>query len=268
MKRNIYLASSWRNAYQQETIQKLRAEGHMVYDFRNPPGDTGFGWSQTDPDYKDWTVDEYLEVIYSHPVAQRGFDSDAEAMRAADTFVCLLPSGRSAHLEAGWAIGQGKETFFLIYPEQFEPELMYKLGSGCYSSIGPLLERLRLAPRPIENTDSVDWFRRNQGHGHAGPHPHALKLLSEAIELCMACGCARDDVFEEVVRKMSEDISDPLPESKRTLEHQRHELADCQISLDVVAYAAGFVTRQAVHEKIQILDERQYHPDEQGVLRR
>ncbi len=268
MKRNIYLASSWRNAYQQETVQKLRAEGHTVYDFRNPPGNTGFGWSQTDPDYKDWSVNEYLKVLDRHPVAQRAFESDAEAMRAADTFVCLLPSGRSAHLEAGWAIGQGKETFFLIYPEQFEPELMYKLGSGCYSSIEPLLERLRDDPKPITNTENLDWFFGNRGNTDRGPAPHALKLLSEALELCRSLGCARQDIIDEVIHKLGEELQDPVPESERTPENQRHELADCQMCLDIVAQAAGVVTRQAVHEKMAVLRNRQYQPDEDGVLRR
>ena len=27
-----------------------------------------------------------------------------------DTFVLVLPCGRSAHLELGWAVGQGKRT--------------------------------------------------------------------------------------------------------------------------------------------------------------
>ena len=33
---NIYVASSWRNAYQPEVVARLRSEGHSVYDFRNP----------------------------------------------------------------------------------------------------------------------------------------------------------------------------------------------------------------------------------------
>lgn len=34
--RKIYVASSWRNSIQAEIVAALRAEGHEVYDFRNP----------------------------------------------------------------------------------------------------------------------------------------------------------------------------------------------------------------------------------------
>ena len=43
MKKNIYVASSWRNEYYPEVVAKLREAGHDVFDFRNPPsGDPGF----------------------------------------------------------------------------------------------------------------------------------------------------------------------------------------------------------------------------------
>lgn len=61
------------------------------------------------------------------PAPQHGFSNDFEAMKWADEFCLLLPCGRSAHLEAGWAIGQGKRTSIYI-PELVEPELMYLTG--------------------------------------------------------------------------------------------------------------------------------------------
>lgn len=33
---SIYVASSWRNPYYPEVVNRLKAEGHDVYDFRNP----------------------------------------------------------------------------------------------------------------------------------------------------------------------------------------------------------------------------------------
>ena len=48
MKHQIYVASSWRNEYYPEVVEKLREAGHDVYDFRNPPsGDPGFKWSSS-----------------------------------------------------------------------------------------------------------------------------------------------------------------------------------------------------------------------------
>jgi nucleoside 2-deoxyribosyltransferase len=52
-------------------------------------------------------------------------------MERADAFILVLPCGRSAHLEAGWAIGQGKPTAILLDPDhehQVTPELMYKMA--------------------------------------------------------------------------------------------------------------------------------------------
>lgn len=33
----IYVASSWRNPFYPDVVGRLKAEGHDVYDFRNPP---------------------------------------------------------------------------------------------------------------------------------------------------------------------------------------------------------------------------------------
>lgn len=125
MGRKIYVASSWRNERQQEIVKSLRDLGHEVYDFKNPfHGNTGFSWSDIDPDWKDWTVEQYREAL-NHPVAKDGYKSDFDAMEWADTFLLVLPCGRSAHLELGWACGQGKETLILL--DQMEPELMINM---------------------------------------------------------------------------------------------------------------------------------------------
>lgn len=45
----IYVASSWRNVFQQDVVNILRNFGHEVYDFKNPPhGNGGFQWSDID----------------------------------------------------------------------------------------------------------------------------------------------------------------------------------------------------------------------------
>ena len=55
--------------------------------------------------------------------------------------VLLLPCGKSAHSEAGWMQGTGKPTYVLLTDKQ-EPELMYKLFSGVFSSVDALLEAI------------------------------------------------------------------------------------------------------------------------------
>ena len=123
--RRIYVASSWRNPDQPAVVTALRECGFEVYDFRNPPGRTGFAWSEIDPHWQQWTAREYIAAL-GHPAAEAGYASDFGAMQWADTFVLVLPCGRSAHLELGWAVGAGKRTV-IITKDGEEPELMAKM---------------------------------------------------------------------------------------------------------------------------------------------
>lgn len=123
----VYVSSSWRNPYQHGVVDALRLDGHEVYDFRNPaPGNKGFHWSEIDAEWQAWTPDQFRAALL-HPIAEAGFKTDFEAMQWAEAFVLVLPCGRSAHLELGWAAGAGKLT--IVYcPVQQEPELMTKLA--------------------------------------------------------------------------------------------------------------------------------------------
>ena len=137
----IYVASSWRNQYFPAVVEALRQAGHEVYDFRNPPhGGNGFRWTDVDPEAMDWTFEEYAEGLH-HPLAERQFRADMDALEWASVCVLLLPCGRSAHTEAGWMAGAGKRVLVLI-PEKSEPELMYKLFDGVAGSIPELLRML------------------------------------------------------------------------------------------------------------------------------
>lgn len=123
----IYVASSWRNNDQPKVVEALRAIGHEVYDFKNPrPGEHGFSWAQIDPAWESWSVAEWQEAL-THPLAEAGFKSDFDAMKWADAMVLVLPCGRSAHLELGWAVGAGKRTCVLTFETQTEPDLMPKM---------------------------------------------------------------------------------------------------------------------------------------------
>lgn len=86
----------------------------------------------------DWeSADEYLRMI-EHPRSIEGFDADFAAMEKADTFILLLPCGKSAHLELGWAIGAGKRTAILL-EDPVEPELMYRMADHLSTSVHELL---------------------------------------------------------------------------------------------------------------------------------
>jgi hypothetical protein len=100
----VYVASSWRCPMQQGVVAVIRAAQIEVYDFRNPPNRAGFGWNEVMPnfdiDFQSVRQEDYLAGL-AHPIAEAGFDSDFDAMKKADTFVLVLPCGRSAHLRLG-----------------------------------------------------------------------------------------------------------------------------------------------------------------------
>ena len=58
----------------------------------------------------------------------------------ADAFVLVMPCGRSAHLELGWAAGAGKPTAILL--SDGEPELMYKMVDDICVSIDEVIEAM------------------------------------------------------------------------------------------------------------------------------
>lgn len=146
----IYVASSWRNHNQPVLVTVLREDGHEVYDFKNPRyGDNGFHWSDVGmPTYdratnSDVPAFEYLEGI-KHPIAQAGFKSDFDAMKWADACILMLPCGRSAHLEAGWFVGNGRRTAILLEGNgaPVTPELMYLMADLITPSINEVRDWL------------------------------------------------------------------------------------------------------------------------------
>lgn len=123
----IYVASSWRNLLQPAIVVALRGAGHEVYDFKNPPhGRGGFGWKEVMPSYElggKVSPEEYREAL-KHPVAADGYESDISALRWCDAVVYVMPCGRSASWEFGYAMGQGKAGYVVMFSDD-EPDLMF-----------------------------------------------------------------------------------------------------------------------------------------------
>ena len=137
----VYVASSWRNEAQPGVVTALRAAGHQVYDFRNPQQNgSGFHWSDISPDWQSWTPEEFKEGL-EHPLAEKGFASDYEALDWADAVVMVMPCGRSTHLELGYAAGQKKTTVIML--TEAEPELMYKMATHLVTSTQQMLDALQ-----------------------------------------------------------------------------------------------------------------------------
>ena len=133
----IYVASSWRNEHQPRVVSLLKRSGFDVYDFRQPTdGDSGFHWKEIDAGWESWTHEQFVTAL-DHELARKGFGPDLYALKACDVVVLVLPAGRSAHLEAGFAAGAGKKLFILQLGE-LVPELMYKMADLVTDDIAVL----------------------------------------------------------------------------------------------------------------------------------
>ncbi len=97
-----------------------------------------FGWKEVLDDAP--TPHEFVEAL-RHPRAVDGFAADWCAVKWADCTVLVLPCGRSAHLEAGFAVGAGKPLAVLLDPDMSpEPELMYKMAALITADLDSLAD--------------------------------------------------------------------------------------------------------------------------------
>ena len=134
---NVFVASSWRNAFQPAVVAALREDGHRVYDFTDSEG---FHWNEVDGAWTEWSIPEYIEGL-NHPIAERGFSRDMTALRECDACVCVMPCGVSASLEAGWACGVGKLVIVYV-PDLREPELMVKMAALTTSDLSAIRAKI------------------------------------------------------------------------------------------------------------------------------
>jgi hypothetical protein len=138
----IYVASSWRNPLQEAVVRALEDE-HDVYDFR----DNGLNWSECakGTDLIDPTI--FRDKVLTNPIAKAAFKRDMDALAACEILVLVLPCGRSAHLELGWAAGAGKRTIVLLDTPLSEPELMYRMNTYLCTSIEEVIEHCAFVKR-------------------------------------------------------------------------------------------------------------------------
>jgi hypothetical protein len=106
---------------------------------------------------------QFRALLDQHPLARALFDKDMNALRSCDACVMVLPCGRSAHLELGYAVGAGKRTIALLQGE-CEPDLMYKMVDRLCVSIDEVLQALR----EWEQREASQALLRSGGAGNSG----------------------------------------------------------------------------------------------------
>lgn len=139
---NIYIASSWKNEKLVAMLAKhLRNEGHEVDAFVDASsGRYVFHFSEIG-DASNIDAISFLKDYRT----QKAFKEDKKWLDWCDCCVMLLPAGKSTHLEAGYAKGQGKKL--IIYqPDGFPMgvfDVMYGFADLITENFGELIEGLK-----------------------------------------------------------------------------------------------------------------------------
>lgn len=117
----------------------LRAAGFDVFDDWLSPGPKADEWWQA---YEQERGRLYVDAL-AGPHAECVFEFDIKHLRAADAVVLALPAGKSAHLELGWALGQGKRGYILLDGEPERWDVMYRFATGVYGHLDDLIKELK-----------------------------------------------------------------------------------------------------------------------------
>jgi hypothetical protein len=133
----LYVASSWKNEHMCRILAGvLRDYGHEVDCFCDPAsGRFVFRWPElvsnlSNPaDLQKYNAQSFL----ADERTQRAFAEDKKWLDWCDGVVLVLPSGRSAHLEAGYAVGRGKPVWAWGKIPDGEFDVMYGFFAGLYN---------------------------------------------------------------------------------------------------------------------------------------
>ena len=134
---NVYVTGSLRNENIPRISERLRQAGHIVFDdwfAAGPIADDS--WKK----YEQERGHSYLQALEGH-AARHVFEFDRTHLTLADTVVLVLPAGKSAHLELGWAIGKGKRGYVLLdSPDRWD--VMYQFADGVFTDPNRLVQEL------------------------------------------------------------------------------------------------------------------------------
>ena len=137
----IYIASSWQNPYLDDIVSILRDRNHEVHDFRGagstqpapPPFPGAAGSAGNRLEGPDSSLDSVMSFLHLTSVQSR-YQRHCEALVEAEVLLCVLPCGRSAHVELGMALGLSIPV--VLVHDGIEPDLMH-LGVDAVVGLDP-----------------------------------------------------------------------------------------------------------------------------------
>ena len=144
LKRNIYVMGSLRNPLIPEIGNRLRKEGHTAFEDWWGAGKIADDSWQAYENMRGRSYKEALKGIAANHI----FKLDKEHLDKSDSGVLVMPAGKSAHLELGYLIGQGKPGYVLFDKEPERFDVMYLFAKGVFFDIEELVAELNGPPKP------------------------------------------------------------------------------------------------------------------------
>lgn len=139
----VYIAGSMRNADIITVTKKFHAAGMQAFSSWHAVGpEADDHWKK----YEQAMGHDYLSAL-KEPAAKNVFAFDKKHIDACSAFVLVLPAGKSAHLELGYIIGQGKPGYILLDSEQDRWDIMYQFATGIYKNCDDLIEDIQMQYR-------------------------------------------------------------------------------------------------------------------------
>ena len=134
----VYLIGSLRNPEVPQIGQVLRAQGYDVFDDWHAGGEKADDeWMK----YEQARGRDYHEALRGYS-ARHTFEYDLFHLNRADVGVLVAPAGKSAHLELGYLLGQGKSAFIYMPTDPERWDVMVLFATGVLRTQTELLDRL------------------------------------------------------------------------------------------------------------------------------
>jgi len=147
----LFVSGSLRNSRVPGIAQALRGIGYEVFDDWHAAGPRADEHWQS---YEEMRGHSYAEALGGW-AAKHTYDFDLYHLKRADAGVLVLPAGKSAHLEFGYLIGQGKKGYVLFdesspNADGFRWDVMYQFAAGVFFSLEEMLGALDERQLPLD----------------------------------------------------------------------------------------------------------------------
>lgn len=135
----VYVIGSLRQPERvQEVAARLRLEGYQVFDDWLAAGKEADDYLYAYEQSRGRSCSEALQGY----AAKHIFALDHYHLDKAPIVVLVLPAGKSAHLELGWALGRGKKGFILLNGEPERIDVMYQFATAICNDLDELVQRM------------------------------------------------------------------------------------------------------------------------------